>query len=450
MNRPRCAPLGAIIVIVVLVAGGLLLFRPSEAPPSPSSQVCGAPDPIRRYLEAGWTERSPSELLLVPRPYLHIVPDDGEAITSPWPPFQRVPLAFYAPGMIAPSGEISGDASLADVMPTTVTFLRGAIRGDGTSLEEVASFEDLIDDPPLKVVVTVTWSGAGWEVLGLWPGDQENLLRVTRRGIGLRDAVVGFAPAGPAAVAATLATGGVPSTHGIRRGNETLRVRSLADRWALQTERRAKVAAFGSTSAGSMVLGAEGARVETSADSPREVAESVENAIVKDGFGDDDVADLIYIAHDDVRRAVREAGPGTEEVFRAVEAVDDALGRIVELLDAEVGQGRYLVVVAGDGGSPPVDGSYPLTAASLRRALESEFEVEVERVSGLGLSIEPDDPRTDELTRRMAERLIEMNVEDLVEDVPREISERKAFELSVSATDFERIDCAAEPTSGHG
>jgi len=102
----------------------------------------------------------------------------------------------------------------------------------------------------------------------------------------------------------------------------------------------------------------------------------VEEVIRREGFGDDDVPDLLFInskAIDHVSHIWSVNSPEMEDTLRWQ---DRDLGAFVDFLDAEVGEGNYLLILTADHGAqydPKVSGAFQVTPGQLESDLNAAF-----------------------------------------------------------------------------
>jgi predicted AlkP superfamily pyrophosphatase or phosphodiesterase len=102
----------------------------------------------------------------------------------------------------------------------------------------------------------------------------------------------------------------------------------------------------------------------------------VEAVVAREGFGDDDVPDLLFInfkAIDHVSHIWSVNSPEMQDTLREQDA---ALGRFVRFLDEEVGEGRWVMLLTADHGAqfdPQVSGAFQVTPAELTRDLDAAF-----------------------------------------------------------------------------
>ena len=123
----------------------------------------------------------------------------------------------------------------------------------------------------------------------------------------------------------------------------------------------------------------------------------LERLIGREGFGDDNVPDLLYTNFKSPDDAGHKWGMTSPEVGAVVSSVDRALAELVGFLDAEVGRGRWVVMVTADHGQtryPHQSGAWPIRGGEMAGDLNETFDsVEnqvplVERVTSAGISMD--------------------------------------------------------------
>ncbi len=141
--------------------------------------------------------------------------DPRSSHALPWMYLERVPIAIWNGGALAPS-DSTERVSLADVAPTIASMIGfDDFRApEGTALPGTPSF-----DTPPKVVVTFVIDGGGWNVLQHWGDAWPNLRRLMGEAVVYRNAITGSSPAVTACAHATIGTGAYPRTHGITGHN---------------------------------------------------------------------------------------------------------------------------------------------------------------------------------------------------------------------------------------
>jgi hypothetical protein len=248
----------------MVVAAPLGLFGSAEPVPSFEEQACSLPAQWLELTRRGYFAPRSGQIALLPRyPAYFAQGGTGWTHSGPWPYLQKVPIAFYGPGVIPSVGEVARRATVADVAPTIMTLLRGSFRTeDGRRLREVANTR-LPESKPPKLILTVVWDGGGWNALRQWPNDWPNLARIMSEGVTYTNAIVGSSPSVTPSVHTTLGTGVFPATHGITgipvryedgsvgdvfsRGESSrfLRVPTVAELWDERNRNRALIGMVG-------------------------------------------------------------------------------------------------------------------------------------------------------------------------------------------------------------
>lgn len=102
----------------------------------------------------------------------------------------------------------------------------------------------------------------------------------------------------------------------------------------------------------------------------------VEEVISREGFGKDDVPDLLFINSKAIDHISHIFSVNSPEMQDTLSWQDEDLGRFVDFLDQEVGKGRYVLVVTADHGAqfdPAVSGAFQVTPTELGRDLNAAF-----------------------------------------------------------------------------
>jgi arylsulfatase A-like enzyme len=104
----------------------------------------------------------------------------------------------------------------------------------------------------------------------------------------------------------------------------------------------------------------------------------IEEVISREGFGDDEVPDLLYINFKAIDHVSHIWSVNSPEMQDTLSWQDEDLGRFVDFLDREVGTGRYVLIVTADHGAqfdPAVSGAFQVTPTELERDLNAAFPV---------------------------------------------------------------------------
>ncbi|HEU4481001.1 MAG TPA: alkaline phosphatase family protein [Actinomycetota bacterium] len=258
----------ALVVAVCLVALGIRGYEKltEDPPPSFRAQACGLPERWLEMTKRGYYPPRSGQISLLPRTPAYMASGgDGWSHSGPWPYLQDIPLVFYGPGIVPPTGNVDRPVTLADVAPTFATLMKGSLaEADGASLPEVAGLDEgSLTGPNPKLILTIVWDGGGWNTLEQWPGDWSNLLTLMEEGVSYTRATVGSSPSVTPAVHSTLGTGVFPWEHGITgvpvrdeegevvdaflegESSRFLQVPALAERWDEQNDNRALIGMLG-------------------------------------------------------------------------------------------------------------------------------------------------------------------------------------------------------------
>lgn len=428
----RLVPALAAATAALLAAAALaLLTGGEEAPRSLEAQACGLGDDRLSIIRAGVHPVRSGEVLLATDSRIYIDPGDGPG----GPPgmdgqVSPVPLVFYGPGRIASRGPVPDSATHADIAPTIARLLKGSVAADGSPLPAVARLDaKSIQRRSPRLIVTVTWRAGGWNVLEQWPGDWPNLLRIIEGGVSY-DGGPGTVAAGPEVSAATIATGRWPATHGItdeivRRpegelvpaGRAEVLTQTLTQRW----QRQQPAALTGSLPIDAALRGWSAS-----------------------DWGSDRVTDLLTVFDDAIAEAVAANGVDSEETNAAVVASDARLGDLLEVLDGDVGRGRYVLVLTADGGRHLGPDDVPTVAIPARLiadAIEQEFGPVVEAVTPTQVFLEPDLPK--ELSAsEVGVFLARLTVAEVAEArVADELGDSQVFDVAVPKTRLGELRC---------
>jgi hypothetical protein len=102
---------------------------------------------------------------------------------------------------------------------------------------------------------------------------------------------------------------------------------------------------------------------------------TIQSILTHEDFGKDDITDLFYVnykAPDKAGHKWNMIGPEQGDVLRSV---DDALGNMVDWLDANVGEDRYLFVVTADHGQTPLEaGGWPVLRNEIVADIDRRFD----------------------------------------------------------------------------
>lgn len=108
----------------------------------------------------------------------------------------------------------------------------------------------------------------------------------------------------------------------------------------------------------------------------------VEEVIAREGFGDDDVPDLLFVNFKAIDHISHIWSVNSPEMQDTLRWQDEDLGRFVDFLDEEVGAGRWALVLTADHGAqfdPAVSGAFQVTPGQLEQDLEAAFPSSTEQ-----------------------------------------------------------------------
>ncbi len=102
----------------------------------------------------------------------------------------------------------------------------------------------------------------------------------------------------------------------------------------------------------------------------------IEEVVAREGFGDDDVPDLLFINSKAIDHASHIWSVNSPEMQDMLSWQDEALGQFIRFLDDEVGAGRWVLLLTADHGAqfdPQVSGAFQVTPTHLEQDLNEAF-----------------------------------------------------------------------------
>jgi hypothetical protein len=102
----------------------------------------------------------------------------------------------------------------------------------------------------------------------------------------------------------------------------------------------------------------------------------VERVVRQEGFGDDDVPDLLYLNFKEIDYVSHVWSMNSPEMLDAVVAQDQAMKRLVTFLDGEVGRGEWAMVLTADHASmpdPAASGGYQISTGPMQEMINERF-----------------------------------------------------------------------------
>jgi hypothetical protein len=399
-------------------------------------------------------------------PYEWAFVHGGLTHATPFDYTQNVPVVLVGPGYVRP-GVYERPITLADVAPTQAALLRFAFRTPDGQPQTQALLPD--GERPLpRLLVTLVWDSAGWDVLDRWPEAWPYLRSLAEAGALFTGGTVGASPTNTPVAHATIGTGTFPMRHGFVdeyvRLNGTLQKPNangpaflldptLADVYDRARDNRPIVGAIATLAAHVMMMshgsqwgggdrdiavtrekefaptaGAESEQwnltptmapyyelpgyvnelppvteyvreldqadgaldgkwrsndieqlangFDTPARTPYQTA-LIREVIAREGFGADDVPDLLYLNYKAIDTIGHLFSADSVEMQDAVAWQDVALRELVSFLDETVGQGRWAMTILADHGTqrdPEVSGAFLIDRNRLQEALSAAFD----------------------------------------------------------------------------
>jgi hypothetical protein len=102
----------------------------------------------------------------------------------------------------------------------------------------------------------------------------------------------------------------------------------------------------------------------------------VQEVIRREGFGADDVPDLLFVNYKAIDTVGHIWSLNSDEMRQTVRVQDASLGDLIAFLDAEVGRGEWAMVLTADHGhqyDPQISGAFQIGVRPLTRYLEDRF-----------------------------------------------------------------------------
>jgi len=357
----------ALVLAAALIAAPAVAFRllcignacPEPEGPPAKVPFCSLPAEMRRLITAGFRDgRSPDVLAVAGETP---VAGGGGLTDAPWPAqgdAGRVPLVFSGDGVSA-AAEVPDGTTLDAVAPTIAEIVdlarpHPAVRS-GVAIPGVAA-----SSPP-RLVLLVAWKGVGTTDLEAAREGWPVLRSLMVGGATTLRAEAGSLPLDPAAVLATIGTGGLPFQHGMTGtllrsdtgqvveawgpGTPVSVIAALGDDLDEQRDQRPLVGVAGTHPADRGVIGGtwylDADRDDVVVAAPDAVAREAA-ALLSSGYGADGVPDLLAVVME-----------GT------VPELDASLGALVTTANATAGGSLAVVVTStgsfGDGSGVSAD-----------------------------------------------------------------------------------------------
>lgn len=179
------------------------------------------------------------------------------------------------------------------------------------------------------------------------------------------------------------------------------------------------------------------------------------NLIQQDGYGDDDVTDLVFTNYKQIDRVGHYFNMKSDEVRDALVETDAQLGELASFLETEVGDGNYAVVVTADHGQQPdaedIDG-FGIDPREVEADIDEEFgpvtrAVWPTEVFLLEEEMAERDVTVDEVARFLSDYRLADNTQrpDLVVGGSGRLEpDTRVFEMAIPASLLETVGCAGD------
>jgi hypothetical protein len=94
----------------------------------------------------------------------------------------------------------------------------------------------------------------------------------------------------------------------------------------------------------------------------------------REGFGEDDVPDLLFTNYKQIDKVGHRWSMPSPQMEAVVRSSDRAVGDLVRILNQDVGQGRWALVVTGDSGTQPRTRGFRIDIAAMAADIAAEFD----------------------------------------------------------------------------
>jgi Type I phosphodiesterase / nucleotide pyrophosphatase len=110
--------------------------------------------------------------------------------------------------------------------------------------------------------------------------------------------------------------------------------------------------------------------------------EVIREVLGREGFGDDDMSDLFYANYKIIDEVGHADTMNSPEMSDTVKAQDEGLGELIDILNEEVGEGRWVIAVTADHGhtpDPEVSGAFRISVARIEEQITAAFDDDDDR-----------------------------------------------------------------------
>lgn len=185
----------------------------------------------------------------------------------------------------------------------------------------------------------------------------------------------------------------------------------------------------------------------------------VQEVIRREGFGRDEVPDVLYINHKLIDTLGHLYGIQAPEIKDALEVEDEYLGRFIEFLDREVGRGRWVLGLTADHGSlesAATTGAFQISAERLHASIQEAFDADDDSV-GVAEQVKQTEIfiNTEELEEHghtleeVSRHLMGLRQRDVpIPDLPMPDPDARVFRAAFPSGTLENAPCLPAATGG--
>jgi hypothetical protein len=189
----------------------------------------------------------------------------------------------------------------------------------------------------------------------------------------------------------------------------------------------------------------------------------IETVIEREGFGADDVPDLLFLNYKAIDTVGHLFSADSLEMSDTVKVQDDTLRRLVGFLNERVGRGRWVMAVAADHGTqrdPEESGAFMIDIGKLRSGLDGTFDADgdgvplVEKVRPTEIWLDRAELADNGYTvEQVSGWLLQLSERDTYKDPSLLVPGREddpVFAAALPSTILSRLPCLPEARAGAG
>jgi Type I phosphodiesterase / nucleotide pyrophosphatase len=187
----------------------------------------------------------------------------------------------------------------------------------------------------------------------------------------------------------------------------------------------------------------------------------IQALIENEGFGNDEVTDLLSINYKSPDSLGHIYNMISEEEGDTIESVDTAIGEMVEYLDTEIGEGEWVVMITADHGQTPLEaGGWPISRTEIKLDIDRAFDLGeddlslTEQTSATSFFMRKDEMKARDITpEQVSTFLTGYTIGDNIaqgNDVPEGYEDRLDEKIFDGVVPGRRIDELAECTGVTG